>query len=170
MAYPPPPPTSNRSRSTSRARGSVTHDPPHAHAVGAPPRSSRSTSRSNNRGDSAPPANNNPSFSGNLDRLDTLGGGRRGPPPRGASASVQSYNSRGSRQSMPSTSASVQNYGAGVYHNSGTPSVMSGGGGGGDPGYNNQFRRGNSVSRQQHQNSQSFNGGQSPQQGYRESF
>jgi len=165
VSYPPPPPTPNRARSTSRARGPVTHDPSHA-VNGAPPhRSSRSTSRSNNRGDSVPPNNNNPSFTGNLDRLDTLGG-RRGPPPRGASASVQSFNSRGSRQSMPSGNNSVQNYGAGVYHNSGATSVMSGGGT--DPGYNNQFRRGNSVSRQQQQ-SQSFHG-QSPQQGYRETF
>lgn len=165
--FSPPPPEPNRSRSTSRSARKA--DPPH-HGGGRegggsqpPQRSSRHKTRER----SAPPVDNGgqpppggaSSFTGNLDRLDKLGGKSRRAP-RGASTSVQSYNSRGSNSgmshnlNMPSGSASVQEYG----YASGSQSmgVPQGGGGGGGVygGGNPEYRRGDAGYNQRGQHQQ----------------
>ncbi|KAL7550621.1 hypothetical protein ACHAWF_013843 [Thalassiosira exigua] len=134
-------------RSNSRGtpvRGAESGAPP-------PPRARSSSSRGGKRMESHPPppslAEGGASFSGNLDRLGELGGKPRHHP-RGASASVQSYNSRGSDLGgsggrAPLGSASVQEYG-GSFQASGAMSVTGGGGGlvGGGGGGVYDYRRG----------------------------
>ena len=112
------PPPNSRSRSTSRSRdpsGGMASPPP------PPPRRHRDASRESlNRQHSSsgsrrsvnppppPPTTASSGFSGNLDKLDSLGGKKKSRrAPRGASASVQSYNSR-EGPNVPSGSASVQ--------------------------------------------------------------
>ncbi|EED96459.1 predicted protein [Thalassiosira pseudonana CCMP1335] len=83
--------------------------------------------RSRSRGPPAKPHSSGGDFSGNLHRLDKLGGASRSRP-RGGSASVQSYNSRGS-YAGPSGSASVQiGYSGGSVANYSVGHYASGGG------------------------------------------
>mmetsp|Transcript_2022 Transcript_2022/g.4365 ORF Transcript_2022/g.4365 Transcript_2022/m.4365 type:complete len:466 (+) Transcript_2022:55-1452(+) len=163
------PPEPNHSRSASQSATQY-RDPPQGQSSRAPRSSSSCAS-----GRSAPSPN---AFSGNLDRLDQLGGKSRRAVPRGASASVQSYNSRGSNHgglghamsNAPSGSASVQDYGGGGdrYH-SATQSMSGGrasdGGGGGV--FNGEFRRSDSGYQREQQRAQSFHGRAPPPPGYR---
>lgn len=176
-------PTSERSRSRSTSRGprAASIDPPQAsgrsaHGGSGSGRSRRSSKQSGSggRGESAPPTQQ--LFgSGNLDQLDRLGGKPRRVP-RGASASVQSYNSRGSATDhgyVPSGSASVQlDYGSSSrsFHH------QQGGGGGGvahmgavpPPQFQRRVSRGGGGQQQQVQQQQSSGGyGRAPPGGYR---
>ena len=97
----------------------------------------RSTSRTRSR---HPAGDAGGGFTGNLDRLDQLGGAPRRGGPRGASASVQSYNSRGDEFGDAgnfSGSASVQHQ---QYDARGGGSFHGGyGGGGGRPQQSSSF-------------------------------
>ena len=191
------PPSNTRSRSTSRSRdpsGMASPPPP-------PPRRHRDASRDSlNRQHSSsgssrrvnpppPPPTASSGFTGNLDKLDSLGGKKKSRrAPRGASASVQSYNSR-EGPNIPSGSASVQmEYGgsgrvfgdhmssplnsssasmSGFDSSRGSSGIVyDGGGGGGSVGYNNnEYRRRDSRGHSQPHHSHHVSGRNPP--GYR---
>lgn len=156
----------NRARSSSRGAGggmsSSRGDPPHGGSGSggerkskkSSRRSSRSSSRQRDRdsgtGSVPPPpppggGGGGAPFQGNLDRLGQLGGKPRRVAPRGASASVQSYNSRGSaHDDLPSGSASVQEYGGRYQEPMGAASPIGTWGGiaGGGGGSYNDYKRG----------------------------